>query len=83
MVKTGLNGLIDVTVSSLSRRKDIAPYVMMVCEVNISDIEAYIQEELELFEYPSKSLTYELSPLIYVVFVQDWDQGTLVLLVQF
>ena len=65
LVKTGPDGLLDVTVSSLGLRKDITPDVVMGCEVTIADTEFYIREELELFEYPSKSLTYELSPLMY------------------
>ena len=56
LVKTGPDGLLDVTVSSLGLREDITPDVVMGCEVTITDTEFYIREELELFQYPSKFL---------------------------
>ena len=54
VVKTGPDGLLDVTVSSLGLTKDITPDVVMGCEVTIANTEFYVREELELFEYPSK-----------------------------
>lgn len=61
LVKTGPDGLLDVTVSSLGLRKDITPDVVMGCEVTIADTEFYIREELELFEYPRLKSRYTSS----------------------
>jgi len=66
LVKTGPDGLLDVTVSSLGLRKVITPDVVMGCEVTIADTEFYIREELELFEYPRLKSRYtsSSSPII-------------------
>lgn len=61
LVKTGPDGLLDVTVSSLGLREDITPDVVMGCEVTITDTEFYIREELELFQYPRLKSRYTSS----------------------
>ena len=70
LVKTGPDGLLDVTVSSLGLRKDITPDVVMGCEVTIADTEFYIREELELFQYPSK-LSNQCSLHCVITLFQD------------
>ena len=56
LVKTGPDGLLYVTVSSLCLRKDITPDVVFGCEVTFADTQFYIREELELFQFESKFL---------------------------
>ena len=69
VVRTGQDGLLDVTVSSLGLRKDITPDVVMGCEVTIDNTDFYVREELELFEYPSKSLTFFCRSIFKLLFL--------------
>ena len=55
MVRVGATGLLEVSTSALVERGAVEPEGALGCEVTIPKTDFYLREELELFEYPSKS----------------------------
>ena len=55
VVRVGATGLLEVYTSALVERGAVEPEGALSCEVTIPKTDFYLREELELFEYPSKS----------------------------